>query len=300
LATTVVVKNSIRDELLAVRAELPLEPGPAQTGVDSRTGKPAEREQKKNYAQKLSDVLALKIANGLRPMFPGILPVERGANEGDQPKSIQGLESLARSLKGVKRLDVNFSTVLLGLGLGLSIKTLNFKDKTSKRYTKNVTRIDNELRAEASDYHERQPFAVLVGIVFLPIDSADDGKISSFGHAAQTFRYRTGRRVHTESANLFERLYIALYEAQDESRLGDIICFDVSRAPPRTGLPASDDRLTLQTVLEQCVQAFFERNTPRQLWAEVGPEDKVQALEEIADLARSADAGDDGGEDDDA
>src|SRR5262245_27500507 len=74
----------------------------------------------------------------------------------------------ARTAKGFKKLDVNYSTPELGLALGVSIKTINYRDPETKRYTKNYSRVDNELRAEAMDYHQRQPFAVLVGLLFLP------------------------------------------------------------------------------------------------------------------------------------
>jgi hypothetical protein len=293
MAAKIFIESSIGQELLAVRSKIPLVPGPDGTGLDSVRSSPAEQFQKKNFAQRLSDELALKIANGLRPAFPGILPVAGSASTGSESKAIVGLESLARSLKGVKRLDVNFSTLQLGLGLGVSIKTLNFRDPKSKRYTKNVTRIDNELRAEASDYHERQPHAVLVGLVFLPADSVNETPISSFGHAAQSYRFRTGRSSHTDSPALFERLYIALYEASDTATLGSVICFDVANSPPKTGLPKTEHRLTLQLVLEQCVVAFYDRNTPRQLWADSeATEDKAKALEDIADLAATEDDSD--------
>lgn len=82
-----------------------------------------------------------------------------------------GQESRARTGKGLKKLDVNYSTIELGLGLGLSIKTINFRDAKTKRYTKNYTRVDNELRAEAADYHERQPYSVLCAVIFLPFDA---------------------------------------------------------------------------------------------------------------------------------
>ena len=88
-------------------------------------------------------------------------------------------------------MDVNYSTVELGLGLGVSIKTINFPDPKTRRYTKNYTRVDNELRAEAADYHERQPYAVLCAVVFLPLEACDDGGVSapsSFGQSIQIFR----------------------------------------------------------------------------------------------------------------
>jgi hypothetical protein len=131
----------------------------------SRPPASAKRSDKKNYAESLSRQLAQCFADALRPHFPGIVPDEEG----------RGQESRARTAKGFKRLDVNYSTPELGLGPGVSIKTLNYRDARSRRYTKNFTRVDNELRAEAVDYHVRQPWAVLEGVLFLPLDACDDG-----------------------------------------------------------------------------------------------------------------------------
>ena len=61
--------------------------------------------------------------------FKGILPNPDGS----------GQESKARTGKGLKKLDVNYSTVELGLGLGVSIKTIHFRDPKTCRYTKNYT-----------------------------------------------------------------------------------------------------------------------------------------------------------------
>jgi hypothetical protein len=116
---------------------------------------------KKNYAEAFSRALAQRFADALRGSFEGILPDVKGV----------GQESRARTGKGLKKLDVNYSTVELGLGLGVSIKTINFRDLKTGRYTKNYTRVDNELRAEAADYHERQPYSVLCAVFFLPSDA---------------------------------------------------------------------------------------------------------------------------------
>lgn len=272
--------GTIRAELEKARIAAPVVPGPSQTGVFVGSGDTAKPEDKKNFAQALSEALAIKFADGLRPDFPTILP-ERDPTGG----LIKGNESPVRTLKGVKKLDVNFSTVQLGLGLGVSIKTLNFRDAKTKRYTKNITRIDNELRAEAGDYHERQPFSVLAAVVFLPLDAASDGEasISSFAHAALTYRYRTGRKSHRDGYELFERLYIALYEATDPARLGEVVCFDVSRPPTKTGLPNAADRMTLQEVLVAIKDAFYERNVPKKIFAESDASaDKTAELEELA------------------
>jgi hypothetical protein len=116
------------------------------------------RAAKRDFAQRLSTCLAQKVANTLRPKFRGILPDESGGRH----------ESRSGSASGPKKLDVNYSNPQIGLGFGVSIKTLNFRDESTGRFTKNIKRIDGELRAEAQDYHVRQPFSVLAGLVFLP------------------------------------------------------------------------------------------------------------------------------------
>jgi hypothetical protein len=220
-----------------------------------------DREAKKNYAEALSRALALRFANALRKEFPGILPDESGA----------GQESRARSAKGIKKLDVNYSTVELGLGLGVSIKTINFRDAKSKRYTKNYTRADGELRAEASDYHVRQPYAIMVGLVFLPIDACDDAlrDPSSFGQAVKVFRFRGGRTEPTDDPNLFERMFIALYETE-ESGFGDVVFFDVMSAPPKSGRPANV--LTFDELIGEIRATYDQRNSPVFVWADDVPE----------------------------
>lgn len=212
---------------------------------------------KKNYAELLSRALAQRFADALRGSFHGILPDPSGA----------GQESRARTGKGLKKLDVNYSTVELGLGLGVSIKTINFRDAKTKRYTKNYTRVDNELRAEAADYHERQPYAVLCAIVFLPLDACDDGGMaaSSFGQAVQIFRYRAGREKPVDDHTLFERILIGLYdsEAPDFGRVG---FFDVMDDPPRLGRPGA--LRSFQEAVDALIAAYDQRNKPTFTWAE--------------------------------
>jgi len=221
-----------------------------------------KQTDKKNYAERLSRALAQRFANELRHVFPGILPDVNG----------KGQESRARSAKGFKKLDVNYSTTELGLGLGISVKTLNFSDGKSKRYTKNYTRVDGELRAEASDYHERQPYAVMVAAVFLPIDCCDDKASdapSSFGKAVQTFRFRAGRTNPDGPEMLFEKVYIGLYDTSPE-RFGTVGFFDVMDKPPKHGRPAK--LLTMREMLDGIVRAYDGRNSPQFEWADAEPE----------------------------
>jgi hypothetical protein len=216
--------------------------------------------EKKNYAERFSRLLATKVANGLRPDFEGITPDAAGG----------GQESRARTAKGFKKLDVNYSKPEIGLGLGVSIKTLNFKDAASRRYTKNFTRIDNELRAEAHDYHERQPYAVMIGVVFLPADSCDDAskrEPSSFGQAVRVFRLRGGREKPSDSAFLFERIFIGLYEHEGPNR-GEVTFFDVAERPPKAGRPGSNAMLSFERLITEIKKTYDARNNPPFEWAE--------------------------------
>jgi hypothetical protein len=219
--------------------------------------------QKKNYAERLSRALATRVARQLRPTFPDILPGVDGS----------GHESRARSSKGYKRLDVNYSTPELGLGLGVSIKTINFRDASTKRYTK------------ASDYHERQPYAVMVALIFLPMDSCDDGDPrgkapSSFGQAVTIFRFRAGRQKPVDPAVLFERVFIGLYETE-EARLGEVEFFDVTEAPPKRGRPART--LNFDEVIGEIVRTYDERNAPKFQWADAEPEAVILPAESSDD-----------------
>lgn len=166
------------------------------------------RAAKKNFAQRFSAAIAQKVADALRPNFSEIYPDADG----------RGHESRSAGASGKKKLDVNYSTTTSGLELAVSIKTINFKDEKSGRYTKNGRRVDGELRAEAQDCHKRQPFAVLAAYVFLPVDAASDGRNgpSSLKHIADILRARGGRRTTRNSASLFELIYIGLYD--DEGR----------------------------------------------------------------------------------
>lgn len=223
--------------------------------------------EKKNYAERLSRQLAQLIADRLRPYFPGIFPDEKG----------RGQESPARTARGFKRLDVNYSTAELGLGLGVSIKTVTARDPRTKRYTKNYTRIDAELRAEAVDYHKRQPFAVMVALIFLSIDACDDAKgpnsgkskresePSSFGAAVRAFRFRANRRDHKNDLDLFERVLVGLYETEGENA-GRVHFFDVMERPPRYGRPRASALMTLDQSIEAIRKTYDERNNPPFEW----------------------------------
>lgn len=231
-------------------------PGAGSSDVDKRT-----------YATRFADNMARCIANALRDRFPGILPDEAG----------RGTESPARSVRGPKRLDVNFSTPQLGLGLGISLKSVHFRDAGgARRYTHNMKRNDEELRVEASGYHQRQPFAVMVGVIFLPDDACDDARRdrpSSFGAWVKYLRPLAGRDDPHEDIARFERVFIALYDVAGTR----MEFFDVEKAPPRAGRPRN--LLSFLEFLDEAEKTYLKRNAAEFEWAdEESPDDTGRLL----------------------
>ena len=269
-----------------------------------RPANDADRDLKKNYSERLSNSIAVLLASKLRATgrFDAILPRPDGS--GRETGSASG------SNKKIKKTDVRYATSDTGLELLVSIKTLNFRDAkkdratgrlTIGRYTKNMVRNDHELRAEAMDHHERFPYAVLIGVFFIPIDACDDGTTdkSSFAHAVMTFRPRAGRADTSDPAAKFERFFIGLYDANDSSGT-HVGFFDVLTPPPRRGRPpwptehrdpARGDRLlTLDQVIAEIVREYGIRNRTYIRWADEKPADvSLPDLDTLADDGNSDD-----------
>jgi hypothetical protein len=232
--------------------------------VEPKPGPEAPRGDKKNYAENLSRKLATLVAGALRHKYPNITPTVAG----------HGHEIPTGADHGNKRLDVRVWNERLGLLLDVSIKTYSFQDWRTRehrayRYTKNIVRNDHELRAEADSVHRRQPYAVLVGIIFMPAEAALDGEgtgHSSFAHAVSVFRRRTGRRDGTDPAmHLFERFYVALYESTGEHR-GAVTFFDAKQSPPRNGRPPAGLTVDLQGLVDETIEEVDRRNDFSPAW----------------------------------
>jgi hypothetical protein len=209
------------------------------------------RTARRNFAQRLSTALAQKVADALRLRgMPEIFPDEFG----------RGHESKSRGASGLKKLDVNYSRTDMGLGLAVSIKTINFKDVENNRFTKNMRRVDGELRAEAQDCHKRQPFAVLAAVILLPRESAFDRgtKHSSLKHAWRVFSKRGSRRNTDDDPSLFENVFLGTYEDSPAERAGKVQLFDASVEPPDEDLPAAT--VSFSAVVDRIYEAFRNRN----------------------------------------
>lgn len=150
---------------------------------------------KNQYAVRFADAMASRIADDLFERLENITATTKRD---------------AGAARGAKQLDVNFSTPRLGLALGISLKSVHLRDiKGAQRYTHNMKRNEEELRIEASGYHKRQPYAVMIAVLFLPFDSAEDGKRdnpSSFGSWVRHLRPYTGRQSHEDEIDKFEKI----------------------------------------------------------------------------------------------
>lgn len=257
-----------------------LEPKPAVS---------ASREEKHAYASALSRGLAVLLSRTLRPTFPRVLPTEDDI----------GHESPTGSAEGKKRLDVKVWDDSLGLIALVSIKTYSFRDWDSKkqkagRYSKNIKRNGMELKDEADVIHRRQPYSVMVAVMFMPLTACDDGVpdvpadkgASSFASAVARLRVRTGRALDPDEKrfdrfDLTEKLYIGLYEYEDgQGRRGSLRFFDVMDDPPRVGRPPESMTMSLSDLADEIKTLVDVRNSTGIEWAIVGRE---AALDEQGD-----------------
>lgn len=180
------------------------------------------------YAVRFADAMAAEIALDLRPRLLGITATTKRE---------------ASAAGGKKQLDVNFSTPSSGLALGISLKSVHLRDVGSgHKYGHNKKRNTEELLVEVTGYHRRQPYAVMVGVLFLPYDSCTDGRKgnpSSFGSWVRHLRPHVGRVEPEDDIGLFEKIYVALYEPDGT----DLRFFDVDTDPPKNSRPRTDGPL---------------------------------------------------------
>lgn len=166
----------------------------------------ASRSEKKNYAERLSNQVALVLAARLRDLgVPNCQPDPAGGRERQFAGGI-----------GAKKVDVSFATVEDGLILGISIKSISFPDARTRNYQKNLTNRRGDLLAEATTLHQRFPYAVLGGLFLFDEGATRDGtkrRPSTFLTAHEYFRAFDRRGSQTDAVEKFEALGIVLYRA---------------------------------------------------------------------------------------
>jgi hypothetical protein len=183
----------------------------ALKGLKPKPDEDASQSQKKRYSELVSEVVALAFADelrqrGLRGTRPS-LPGEAG---------LSGAERRMAGGIGAKKVDVTWTTEECGLILAISIKSVNWRDKRSNNFQKNLTNRRGDMLFESVTLHRRFPYAVLAGFVFLDHGAKVDGtekRQSTFLNAHHRFRLFTGRGDPAGRDEQYERLYIGLLGA---------------------------------------------------------------------------------------
>lgn len=208
--------------------------------VAREKGKPFKRDLK--YAIQFAKHMGAEVAGVLEPDFPGIV-------SGEKP---------SRAVRGLKRVDVKYSTAEAGLGLALSFKSVHFGERESGnvRFVHNMKRNDEELRVEATAHHLRQPYAVMVAVLFLPFESCDDMETSSFASWVEYLWPLKGRVEPEDPPDRFELVFIGLY-ARDGSELGFYEVGGPVRCP-RRGRPPQ--LLAVGEFLQRLKESYDRRN----------------------------------------
>jgi hypothetical protein len=209
----------------------------------------AAADKKKKFKKDLTFAIAfakhmgIHVAEALEPDFPQII-------SGEKP---------SRAVGGMKRVDVKYATPEAGLGLAMSFKSVHFgeRDSGDSRFVHNKKRNDEELRVEATGHHLRQPYAVMVAVVFLPLESCHDGKkSSSFADWVEYLWPLKGRQEPEDPPDRYELVFLGLY-ARDGSELG---FYEVGGTVPcpRKGRPR--ELLSFADFLARVRKAYDVRN----------------------------------------
>jgi hypothetical protein len=205
--------------------------------------RPKPFKEQLSFAIYFAKYMSAEIAAVLSSDFPGV-------RSGETP---------SQSVRGPKRVDLNYSTPELGLGLAVSFKSVHFGEKSNgdADFIHNMKRNDEELRVESTAHHLRQPYAVLVAAVFLPFEACTDfAETSSFASWVQYLWPLKGRTEPEDPPDRFELVFIALY-ARDGSELG----FYQVGGPigcPRSGRPRA--LLSLDEFLRIVTLTYRKRN----------------------------------------
>lgn len=205
-------------------------------------GKTSKFKPDLKFAMVFAKHMSAAIADALRPRYPEI-------KSGENP---------SRSVRGMKRVDINYSTPEAGLGFALSFKSVHFGEREGGdvRFIHNMKRNDEELRVEATSHHLRQPYAVMAAVLFLPFESCEDMEKSSFASWVEYLWPLKGRDEPEDPPDRFELVFIGLYE-RDGSRLG---FFEVGGGVPcpRKGRPKR--LLEVGDFLQRIVETYNRRN----------------------------------------
>ena len=210
----------------------------ALAAVGDKPADDARRSVKKAYGEKISNAVAVSIARDLRERgLTGALPAApSGGGSGAERRMAGGV--------GAKKVDVAWATEESGLLLGLSIKTINFRDGRTGNFQKNLANKRGDMLFEAVTLHRRFPYAVLGGLFFLDRGAAEDGtarRRSTFLNAHDRLRPFAGRNDPGGRDEQYEQLYVALLEASSSGASVDL--FPAGAPGERIGMGRALDEM---------------------------------------------------------
>ena len=221
----------------------------AVRGAGPRPEDDAGREAKKNYAERLSNRVALAIAARLREL--GLA--------GCQPDATGGRERQFAGGIGAKKVDVSHATEEDGLILGVSVKSISFADRRTRNYQKNLTNRRGDLLAEATTLHQRFPYAVIGGLFLFDAGAERDGtgrRPSTVLTAHEYFRAFDRRHSQSNAVEKFEALGVLLYRATEP-----VACRYFDAGDPGEERP-------FDAFLRRLLERIAERNPDRFRFAE--------------------------------
>lgn len=207
----------------------------------------AGRQDKKRYSELISQAIALVLGEELRARG---LKEARPSGKGTPGDS--GAERRMAGGLGSKKVDVTWATEEAGLILGISIKSINFRDSKTKNFQKNLVNRRGDMLMEAVTLHRRFPYAVLAGLFFLDKDAENDGtkkRRSTLLNAHMRLKLFTERIDPAGREEQFEKLYLILLDATPTA------------ASPRAFEVGSAEReVQFVDVMETLLRMVAERN----------------------------------------
>ena len=153
---------------------------------------------------------------------------------------------------GAKNVDVTWATEESGLLVGISVKSINFRDGKTKNFQKNLTNRRGDMLFEAVTLHRRFPYAVLAGFLILDKGAATDNtpkRQSTFDNAHPRLRLFTGRDDPAGRDEQYERIFIILLDSNQFAPTFEVYRVGDSATP-----------IPLETAFDELVTLVAERN----------------------------------------
>lgn len=207
----------------------------------------APQAAKKRYSEQVSQQVALALAAELR-----LRGLKRARPADGNESGESGAERRMAGGLGAKKVDVTWATEESGLLCAISVKTINFRDRSTGNFQKNLINRRGDMLMEAVTLHRRFPYAVLAGLFFLDKDAANDATVkrrSTLVNAHNRLQLFTGRNDPAGREEQFERFYLILLDASPTS---------VSLHPFAVGQP--DVELTLNGIIDDMPKLVSQRN----------------------------------------